>query len=75
IPRPPNAFILFRSEFIKSQHVPGDVEANHGNLSKIIGLCWRNLPFAERDVWECKARIAMAEHKAKYPNYRFKPLQ
>ncbi|GJJ15257.1 hypothetical protein Clacol_009533 [Clathrus columnatus] len=73
IPRPPNAFILFRSEFIKRQHVPGDVEANHGNLSKIIGLCWRNLPFSERDVWECKARIAMAEHKAKYPNYRFRP--
>jgi len=41
----------------------------------VIGLCWRNLPFSERDVWECKARIAMAEHKAKYPNYRFKPSQ
>lgn len=42
-------------------------------LTPVIGLCWRNLPFSERDVWECKARIAMAEHKAKYPNYRFRP--
>lgn len=37
IPRPPNAFILFRSSFIKSQQVPGKVEGNHSSLSKIIG--------------------------------------
>jgi len=37
IPRPPNAFILFRSSFIKSQRVPGNVEGNHSTLSKIIG--------------------------------------
>lgn len=37
IPRPPNAFILFRSSFIKSQQVPGKVEGNHSTLSKIIG--------------------------------------
>lgn len=38
IPRPPNAFILFRSSFIRSKHVPGKVEGNHSTLSKIIGL-------------------------------------
>lgn len=37
IPRPPNAFILFRSSFIRSQQVTGNVEGNHSNLSKIIG--------------------------------------
>ena len=37
IPRPPNAFILFRSSFIRSQQVTGKVEGNHSNLSKIIG--------------------------------------
>jgi hypothetical protein len=37
IPRPPNAFILFRSSFIRSQQVPGKVEGNHSTLSKIIG--------------------------------------
>jgi len=37
IPRPPNAFILFRSFFIKSEQVPGKVEGNHSTLSKIIG--------------------------------------
>ncbi|KAI0044671.1 hypothetical protein FA95DRAFT_1562003 [Auriscalpium vulgare] len=37
IPRPPNAFILFRSSFIKSQQIPGKIEGNHSTLSKIIG--------------------------------------
>lgn len=38
IPRPPNAFILFRCAFIKEQNVPGKVEGNHSRLSKIIGM-------------------------------------
>ena len=37
IPRPPNAFILFRSSFIRAQHIPGQIEGNHSALSKIIG--------------------------------------
>ena len=37
IPRPPNAFILFRSSFIRAQHIPGAIEGNHSALSKIIG--------------------------------------
>lgn len=38
IPRPPNAFILFRSSFIRAQHIPGKIEGNHSALSKIIGV-------------------------------------
>lgn len=37
IPRPPNAFILFRSSFIRAQHIPEKIEGNHSALSKIIG--------------------------------------
>ena len=37
IPRPPNAFMLFRADFVKQRHVPGSIETNHGSLSKIIG--------------------------------------
>lgn len=44
IPRPPNAFILFRSSFIRIQQVPGNVEGNHSTLSKIIGLLFSNIP-------------------------------
>ncbi|KAI6117154.1 hypothetical protein EDD16DRAFT_1018250 [Pisolithus croceorrhizus] len=94
IPRPPNAFILFRSSFIKSQQVPEKVEGNHSTLSKIIGalsllssllrdidfwyfLCtgkyWKTLPREEREVWEAKAVVAQAEHRRRYPDWRFRP--
>ncbi|KDQ31683.1 hypothetical protein PLEOSDRAFT_1088079 [Pleurotus ostreatus PC15] len=74
IPRPPNAFMLFRADFVRQKHVPGSIETNHGSLSKIIGNCWRALPLDEKRVWEVKAKHAKAEHKARYPNYRFRPV-
>jgi len=73
IPRPPNAFILFRSSFIKSQHVSTEVETNHSTLSKIIGLTWQNLPHEERQVWHAKAKAALEEHKRRFPKYAFRP--
>jgi hypothetical protein len=73
IPRPPNAFILFRSSFIRSQHVSPGVETDHSTLSKIIGLTWQNLPEKERQVWHEKARIAKEEHRRRFPGYTFRP--
>ncbi|EGO04043.1 hypothetical protein SERLA73DRAFT_69833 [Serpula lacrymans var. lacrymans S7.3] len=73
IPRPPNAFILFRSSFIRSQQVPGKVEGNHSTLSKIIGKYWKTLPREEREHWEAKALVAQTEHRRKYPDWRFRP--
>ncbi|KAF8638689.1 hypothetical protein AX17_002011 [Amanita inopinata Kibby_2008] len=73
IPRPPNAFILFRSFFIRSQQVPGKVEGNHSTLSKIIGKYWKALPREEREKWELEAVAAQAEHRRKYPDWRFRP--
>ncbi|KDR69811.1 hypothetical protein GALMADRAFT_255628 [Galerina marginata CBS 339.88] len=73
IPRPPNAFILFRCAFIKEQNVPGKVEGNHSRLSKIIGLCWKQLSPEEREKWEAKAVLAQTEHRAHYPDWRFRP--
>ena len=75
IPRPPNAFILFRSSFIKSQHVSTSVETNHSTLSTIIGLTWSNMPEEQRQVWHRKAKEALAEHKRKFPKYVFRPVQ
>lgn len=75
IPRPPNAFILFRSSFIKGQHVPTEVETNHSTLSKIIGLTWKNLRDDERQLWHSRAKAALDEHKRKFPQYAFRPTQ
>ncbi|RXW18287.1 hypothetical protein EST38_g7566 [Candolleomyces aberdarensis] len=73
IPRPPNAFILFRSSFIKSQQIPDKVEGNHSNLSKIIGHYWKALSPEERAEWEAKAVVAQEEHRQQYPDWRFRP--
>ncbi|KAF5373192.1 hypothetical protein D9757_010558 [Collybiopsis confluens] len=73
IPRPPNAFILFRSAFIKSRKISSEIEGNHSTLSKIIGRVWRNLPPSERAEWEARARIAQADHRLRYPDWRFSP--
>ncbi|KIK61017.1 hypothetical protein GYMLUDRAFT_85036 [Collybiopsis luxurians FD-317 M1] len=74
IPRPPNAFMLFRADFVKQKHVPNSIETNHSSLSKIIGSCWRSLPAEEKAIWEKRARAEKAEHKRKYPEYRFRPV-
>ncbi|TFK38302.1 hypothetical protein BDQ12DRAFT_723636 [Crucibulum laeve] len=74
IPRPPNAFMLFRADFVRQKHVPGSIETNHGSLSKIIGNCWRQLAPDQKSVWESRAKHAKAEHKRQYPEYRFRPV-
>lgn len=37
IPRPPNAFMLYRQEFVRQRHVPGSIETSHHSLSRIVG--------------------------------------
>jgi len=54
--------------------VSTEVETNHSTLSKIIGLTWQNLPHDERQVWHAKAKLALEEHKRKFPQYAFRPL-
>ncbi|KLO14100.1 HMG-box, partial [Schizopora paradoxa] len=73
IPRPPNAFMLYRQNFVHQRHVPGSIETNHNSLSRIVGDCWKQLPASEKKVWEEMAERKKAEHKKRYPDYRFQP--
>jgi hypothetical protein len=66
--------MLFRADFVRQKHVPGSIETNHGSLSKIIGNCWRQLPLDEKRIWEIKAKQEKANHKAQFPDYRFRPV-
>lgn len=50
------------------------IENMVGYLTLDPGNCWRALPLEEKRLWEVKAKHAKAEHKAKYPNYRFRPV-
>ncbi|KAL5001935.1 hypothetical protein BDV10DRAFT_191911 [Aspergillus recurvatus] len=79
IPRPRNAFILYR------QHYQGAVVAQNPGLanpdiSKIIGEQWRKLPQATKDEWKALAEVAQPEeteekarHQQQYPEYRYQP--
>jgi hypothetical protein len=41
-------------------------------LSFYIGKYWKSLPREERQVWETKAIMALADHRKKYPDWRFR---
>ncbi|KAL4792145.1 hypothetical protein BDV19DRAFT_392482 [Aspergillus venezuelensis] len=72
IPRPRNAFILYR------QHYQGAVVAQNPGLanpdiSKIIGEQWRNLSQATKDEWKALAEEEKVRHSQQYPQYRYQP--
>ncbi|KAK7006273.1 HMG box domain-containing protein [Favolaschia claudopus] len=73
IPRPPNAFILFRSSFIRGGAVPADVEPSHSSLSAIAGLTWAALPPPEKEMWHRKAKEEREKHRERFPGYAFRP--
>lgn len=37
------------------------------------GKYWKTLPREEREIWEAKALVAQAEHRKRYPDWRFRP--
>ncbi|PLB38260.1 putative HMG box transcriptional regulator [Aspergillus candidus] len=72
IPRPRNAFILYR------QHYQAAVVASNPGLanpevSKIIGIQWRSLPQDTKDEWKKLAEAEKARHQQQYPEYRYQP--
>lgn len=74
IPRPPNAFMLYRSDFLKRRAVPPEVEKRQQNLSRIAGQCWNMLSETEKAIWHGKAAVIRAEHRARYPSHKTGPF-
>ncbi|KAJ7276337.1 hypothetical protein B0H12DRAFT_1005161, partial [Mycena haematopus] len=71
IPRPPNAFILYRSDLLKKQKIPDHVERRQQNLSRIAGQCWNLLPPDEKRMWQDRAAKQAELHLIEHPDYRF----
>lgn len=73
IPRPRNAFILYRQKY--HQTVFGDSLERKSNseISRELGNRWRNLPPEEREHWNLLAKEEKANHAKKYPDYRYIP--
>ncbi|TAQ89161.1 Nucleoside-triphosphate phosphatase [Chlorociboria aeruginascens] len=72
IPRPRNAFILYR------QHYQAQVVAQHPGLanpdiSKIIGEQWREQAPEVKSDWKRLAEEEKQRHQRQYPGYRYQP--
>ncbi|KAI0762559.1 hypothetical protein C8Q74DRAFT_161803 [Fomes fomentarius] len=72
IPRPRNAFILFRSD--KCRELKG-LERDHRMISRIIAEMWKNGPRAQKEYYQHKAAMEKEKHDREYPGYRFAPQQ
>lgn len=73
IPRPRNAFILFRQKY--HQLVLDELTEAKTNpeVSRELGRRWRALSPEERDHWNGLAEEEKKNHARKYPNYRYTP--
>ncbi|EJF58472.1 high mobility group box domain-containing protein, partial [Dichomitus squalens] len=72
IPRPPNAFIIFRMSKC-ADFTDAGVESDHRIISKIFGELWKKMGPEERAPYVEEAKRRAREHKMKHPNYRFSP--
>jgi hypothetical protein len=73
-PRPPNAWILYRSDRVREMPppLPGQLRTQ-ADVSKAISEQWRNESDATRAEYERRAEMKKAEHHTRYPDYRFRP--
>ncbi|KAJ6017164.1 hypothetical protein N7451_000543 [Penicillium sp. IBT 35674x] len=72
VPRPRNAFILYRQHYQATvvAHNPGMANPD---ISKIIGVQWRNLSEEEKSKWRTLAEEEKIRHNQQYPGYRYQP--
>ncbi|KAK4651206.1 slightly ste11-like protein [Podospora pseudocomata] len=72
IPRPRNAFILYRQA-----HQATIVQQNPGlanpDISKIIGENWKAEPEESKNRWKELAEAEKLRHQTQFPGYRYQP--
>ena len=72
VPRPPNAFMLFRSDFWKFNKgtIP---ERDHRQISRIAAHCWNALAGPRRVPYQDQAKKLKEEHAQMYPQHKYNP--
>ncbi|PIL36972.1 transcription factor [Ganoderma sinense ZZ0214-1] len=73
IPRPANAFMLYRSWLLKSGQIPPNIEKRQQHISRVAGECWNLLSKEDQQTWHDKAEEVKREHGKKYPEWKFAP--
>ncbi|KAK0195214.1 hypothetical protein F5146DRAFT_1132622 [Armillaria mellea] len=74
-PRPPNAWILFRSDMVRVMPKPASGAAQQSVVSKAISKLWAEADPAIKHEYERRAEIRKQEHAEMYPDYRFQPVK
>jgi hypothetical protein len=74
IPRPPNAFMIFRSDLWRKRKVDPEVERDHRNISVIAGILWRKLPPEEQKPYQLRAIQEKQRHALANPGYKYSPV-
>ena len=74
-PRPSNSWILYRAFMMKNLPPvgPGEPRRSQSDVSSLIGAMWRNADDDTRSHFERMADEVKAEHKRKFPDYKFQP--
>ncbi|KAJ7924473.1 high mobility group box domain-containing protein, partial [Mycena leptocephala] len=67
IPRPRNAFLIFRGKISKK------VEGDHRHISIAAAEVWKAFTEDEKQPYLVKAELEKLEHRRLYPSYRFTP--
>ncbi|RSL88198.1 hypothetical protein CDV31_016119 [Fusarium ambrosium] len=72
IPRPPNAYILYRKE---RHHLVKSMKPNITNneISQILGRCWNMESRAIRAEYKVRADEVKRLHYEKHPDYQYRP--
>ncbi|CAK1362428.1 unnamed protein product [Cercospora beticola] len=81
IPRPPNGYIIFRSQGIYSDEVMGYMTPEERIIIsggkkldvKKVGRVWHSLPKELQAPYYQEAKRLAAQHAAQYPGYKYQP--
>ncbi|CAO2651064.1 Nn.00g093610.m01.CDS01 [Neocucurbitaria sp. VM-36] len=72
IPRPRNAFILYRQHH-QQAIIARNPGLNNPDISKIIGEQWKAESEETKKIWQDLAQEEKARHHEQYPDYRYQP--
>ncbi|SCV68794.1 BQ2448_915 [Microbotryum intermedium] len=75
VPRPKNAFILYRAHVVADPGFVAAFRGQHNNISKVVGAMWQALPKEETAIWHELAEKEKEAHAKQFPNYKYKPAR
>ncbi|SMN18139.1 similar to Saccharomyces cerevisiae YPR065W ROX1 Heme-dependent repressor of hypoxic genes [Maudiozyma saulgeensis] len=79
IPRPKNAFILFRQHYHKiliNEWTAKNIAIPHNSeISKLLGNKWKLISAKEKLHWDNLAKQEKINHEKKFPQYKYRPVR